>query len=491
MDDIKTTGIRSVTGIIACGDDKIPELSHFCNICNSLPELAKEIKNCEEQLQTNFSLERFMELRYFSKVKALRLMLKFWVDYFETCSSMLLWALFDIESCMEVLRANRLSDFASQLKNLEVPKNYEVLCTRTADDSQLYNIIIGTIGDYLTEAEGDTFEIYRQSAEKHYEFIPHIIEQIQNFLDEVRDDSDGLFSNWRKIDFQKWFMFLYTSFMCINCYDFEKEEKARVIRCSKKLANTLTAEDWNETYLKIKEIEEKAVSGVSVAEDSSGVLSEEELRRIDYLAQHNDLLKRLHKFNFDDELFDFAYAVYFYVDNICRYIDNGDIARHIYDWIARSNIRKMNMYPELKAQYPEYLRKLEHMAGFEDEEKEEDAMNGDVRVENCSIIQTVVKDNESVDTKLPSQSHESTEANDKLVMDIKGCFYGDEEEARAFIERAKDMKDKDITAMVTKWVADNKISGMSHHRDLWKPLHDAGIYRATETNWNRSVPKKQ
>ena len=49
------------------------------------------------------------------------------------------------------------------------------------------------------------------------------------------------------------------------------------------------------------------------------------------------------------------------------------------------------------------------------------------------------------------------------------------------------MKPTAVTALVNRLVRENKISALSKKRDLWKVLHDAGLYKPTESNWNLQV----
>ena len=49
------------------------------------------------------------------------------------------------------------------------------------------------------------------------------------------------------------------------------------------------------------------------------------------------------------------------------------------------------------------------------------------------------------------------------------------------------MKPTQITDKVNQLVREKKISDMSKHRDLWKVLHDSGIYDKSESNWNQQV----
>lgn len=70
---------------------------------------------------------------------------------------------------------------------------------------------------------------------------------------------------------------------------------------------------------------------------------------------------------------------------------------------------------------------------------------------------------------------------------LKHIFYGQIEEAKNFLKGIQGLKPTEITAKVNELVKENKISDLSKNRDLWKVLHNCGIYTPTESNWNQQV----
>ena len=66
-------------------------------------------------------------------------------------------------------------------------------------------------------------------------------------------------------------------------------------------------------------------------------------------------------------------------------------------------------------------------------------------------------------------------------------FYGVEDQARKFLKLVKSSKPTQITALVNSLVKQGKISELSCKRDLWSVLHDAGLYKPTESNWNSQI----
>ena len=91
-------------------------------------------------------------------------------------------------------------------------------------------------------------------------------------------------------------------------------------------------------------------------------------------------------------------------------------------------------------------------------------------------------------TQNPVQpSAQLDEQQQDVVEKLKPMFYGQIEDAKAFLVSIQGMKPTQITDKVNQLVSEKKISEMSKHRDLWKVLHDCGIYDKSESNWNQQV----
>lgn len=75
----------------------------------------------------------------------------------------------------------------------------------------------------------------------------------------------------------------------------------------------------------------------------------------------------------------------------------------------------------------------------------------------------------------------------KVVDQLKPIFFGEEKRAQEFYESIQVMKPREITDRVNQLVREGTISDKSNHRDLWKILNDAGLYKPTESNWNQQV----
>ncbi|MBR5052531.1 MAG: hypothetical protein IKW91_04850 [Bacteroidaceae bacterium] len=76
---------------------------------------------------------------------------------------------------------------------------------------------------------------------------------------------------------------------------------------------------------------------------------------------------------------------------------------------------------------------------------------------------------------------------ESIVCKLTPMFYGNEQEAKDFLAGIGGLKPKEITYKVNQLVRDRKISRMSCRRDLWKVLHDCGLYKPTESNWNQQI----
>ena len=79
------------------------------------------------------------------------------------------------------------------------------------------------------------------------------------------------------------------------------------------------------------------------------------------------------------------------------------------------------------------------------------------------------------------------EAEQQLIMQLAPLFYNNTCSASEFVALAKKQSTTEITSLVSRWVRDKRICPDHCHRPLWTVLHDAGIYKATESNWNAQL----
>jgi hypothetical protein len=91
-------------------------------------------------------------------------------------------------------------------------------------------------------------------------------------------------------------------------------------------------------------------------------------------------------------------------------------------------------------------------------------------------------------TQTPAQpSAELDEQQKDVVERLRPIFYGQIDDAKAFLVSIQGMKPTQIIDKVNQLVKAKKISEVSKHRDLWKVIHDCGIYDKSESNWNQQV----
>ena len=107
--------------------------------------------------------------------------------------------------------------------------------------------------------------------------------------------------------------------------------------------------------------------------------------------------------------------------------------------------------------------------------------NGDIR--GCVFAMPGSQVTQKTEPSIAELDDEQQDIAEKL----KHIFYGQIEEAKNFLKGIQGLKSTEITAKVNELVKENKISDLSKNRDLWKVLHNCGIYTPTESNWNQQV----
>ena len=107
--------------------------------------------------------------------------------------------------------------------------------------------------------------------------------------------------------------------------------------------------------------------------------------------------------------------------------------------------------------------------------------------DNENVYLNVDKANVNVGDNGQMQQEQQKNADEDILSRLSPIFYGLRDEARKFLEEIHSMKPTHITARVNKLVDAKTISDKSHKHDLWKVLHDAGLYKPTESNWNQQV----
>lgn len=91
-------------------------------------------------------------------------------------------------------------------------------------------------------------------------------------------------------------------------------------------------------------------------------------------------------------------------------------------------------------------------------------------------------------TNSEGKKHDENALKERELLDkLTPMFWGEEEEARKFLDQSKKSKPRVITALVNELVPEKKLIDEYKKRDLWRVLHDAGIYTRSESNWNYQV----
>lgn len=86
-----------------------------------------------------------------------------------------------------------------------------------------------------------------------------------------------------------------------------------------------------------------------------------------------------------------------------------------------------------------------------------------------------------------AEQEQEQELEQDVVNQLAPIFYGSRTDAEDFFQRIRCMKPVEVTSLVNKLVKDKKISNMRRKKDLWRVLHDNGLYTPTVTNWNSQV----
>ena len=80
-----------------------------------------------------------------------------------------------------------------------------------------------------------------------------------------------------------------------------------------------------------------------------------------------------------------------------------------------------------------------------------------------------------------------TDEDEQMISRIKDSFYGDRDEARTAYRQMMGLTDRQLTRLVATLVDKGKVSPYCYGRELWRPLFEAGMYKASEQNWRRQI----
>ena len=103
------------------------------------------------------------------------------------------------------------------------------------------------------------------------------------------------------------------------------------------------------------------------------------------------------------------------------------------------------------------------------------------------VIDLLRKEVAELKAKLNKNGDEERE--NEIVEELKSCFYGNEEDARAFLDQIRGIEDMKKPAVAKKYMIDKKLSEKSARRHLWKILKKYNLYSRGESNWNTLLNK--
>ena len=88
--------------------------------------------------------------------------------------------------------------------------------------------------------------------------------------------------------------------------------------------------------------------------------------------------------------------------------------------------------------------------------------------------------------KAPDSSEEKEEEKGEDILLLKlSLYFKDEDTVRRFLKSVRQMNNTEITTLVSNYHKAGLCTDVS--KNLWKALHDAGLYKPGYTNWNAQV----
>lgn len=86
-----------------------------------------------------------------------------------------------------------------------------------------------------------------------------------------------------------------------------------------------------------------------------------------------------------------------------------------------------------------------------------------------------------------SDNKKEGDENEYLILQLMPICMDNEEYAREFLEEVRGKNAREITDIVKVYRENKKVSPILCHRNLWQVLHENGIYKMTERNWNERI----
>jgi hypothetical protein len=166
--------------------------------------------------------------------------------------------------------------------------------------------------------------------------------------------------------------------------------------------------------------------------------------------------------------------------------------RHDFGGTRDSLISRMERDPELGPWVNRYIHCradkdiIEHL--FLDErdmiKNKEEVFNTDNWIRLLTIAAVLQEYDEH--QKAPDSSEEKEEEKGEDILLLKlSLYFKDEETVRRFLKSVRQMNNTEITTLVSNYHKAGLCTDVS--KNLWKVLHDAGLYKPGYTNWNAQV----
>lgn len=102
-------------------------------------------------------------------------------------------------------------------------------------------------------------------------------------------------------------------------------------------------------------------------------------------------------------------------------------------------------------------------------------------------INELEEENKQLKAQLDNQELPSEYSDERTIKLLTPLFYNNESDARDFFTKVKGLDNQTITDVVWDFMLTRKLSPNSRNSKLWTILYAAGIYLATDRNWDTAL----
>lgn len=102
-------------------------------------------------------------------------------------------------------------------------------------------------------------------------------------------------------------------------------------------------------------------------------------------------------------------------------------------------------------------------------------------------INELEEENKQLKAQLDNQELPSEYSDERTIKLLTPLFFNNENDARDFFTKVKGLDNQTITDVVWDFVLARKLSPNSRNSKLWTILYAAGIYLATDRNWDTAL----